>query len=72
MDKEYLKKIIDYLNENMVPPFECPECGRDCYEIREKMAGDMEEIKMNFPCGCGHKERDSLTLRKILPMAGLR
>lgn len=72
MDKEYLKKIIYYLNENRIPPFKCPKCGKDCYEIRTKMAGDMEEIRMNFPCGCGHKEGDSLTLRKILPMADLQ
>jgi len=71
MDKEYLKKIIDYVNENRVPPLNCPECGKDFYEIRTKMAGDMEEIRMNFPCGCGNKQGDSLVLRKILPPANM-
>ena len=67
MNKEYLKKIIDYVNENRISPFKCPECGEDCYEMRTKMKGNMEEIKINFPCGCGFKQGDSFTLRKILP-----
>jgi hypothetical protein len=71
VDKEYLKKILDYLNENKVPPFKCPECGKDAYEMRTKMVGDMEEIRMNFPCGCGHKQEGSLVLRKILPPANM-
>ncbi len=69
MDKEYLKRILDYLNENRIPPFKCPECGKDCYELRTKIDDDTEEIKMNFPCGCGHKQGDSFVLRKTFPNA---
>lgn len=68
IQQEYLAKIIDYVNENRIPPFICPECGEKCHEIRTMDYG-IEEIRINFPCGCGQKQGDTLILRKILPPA---
>ena len=51
---KHINAIKEYIELNKIPPFRCPQCGEEYYEVRATK-DTIEEIRLTKNCICGYE-----------------